>query len=950
MKSSKKSIFFDILVTILCLVGCTLSLYAFYNVINQTIENLNENPIGTITFKYKTAQRKLIDRILWDRIKQTSPVYDGDIIRTAELSEATITFLDGNTMELYGQTLAQIFLDIEKGVAIDFTEGDIVVDSSASTSGITLTSGSATVSVDSGSSLNAVATTETESPLSLQMISGNAKLNSTNDEKSVALTEGSAILLDEEGETIAQPQIIVRSPTPNAKYLKQSEQNVDIPFSWNTENIHDSKYIILETSKTRDFTELVEQISFTSMHDVTVSFDVGTWYYRLYVDTPETAITGKLQVLDAPQTHAIVPQENTKFAYRTKNPHVRFMWTEDEYASSWQFLIADNKDMQNPIISQYTTQASSIISSLHEGTWYWIATPFYAKNMIPQVIEKQTPNSFVIEKKGELTPPELIIPKQNAFLDTLQSEKGYHFSWKHDTEAETYTVKISKDKDLSHSTFEKTITNNYFIVTPEELTITEGQWFWTVEKTDSEGNTSTLEKPRPFYAVEGEVIQRTVFPPNKYTVATNLLSDFPFTWKTNLPFDMKFQISKTKDFTQIAQEQILTATTSTSGVSVPIGTWYWRIIADTNDSTIIYATEPKEILVADYLDIVPFVYPAANDKVVVRPNKEIEFTWQKVTDAQYYQFSIFNTKDVKTPVYENLTVEGTSISIDMETFEEGTYLWTMQAMASETPFSSRRTGIKSNNYFSMRKLSLISLVSPDTNTILEGIDAVINPPIVEWSTVESKGTTKFVLSKDSHGLRNEDIENTIHYNKNYAQLEIINANTRIQLPSLTSGTWYWTVIGETTDNYNITPLEPSKIIVNPIPPLPQVENILPANNTIFGVEHFIEYDYIDFSWDSVTESESYIIKVSAPNVKIILNEFVFDATKYRYTDISDLDNGMYTLTVEAVKFLPNTKSKDYNTLYNAIIQRGIITEQTFTIDIPKISAPNKNVTGELYGL
>lgn len=60
---------------------------------------LNEQPIATITFKYKTAPRKFMDRVVWDRLRQDSPVYNGDTIHTATLSEANIWFNDENVMD-----------------------------------------------------------------------------------------------------------------------------------------------------------------------------------------------------------------------------------------------------------------------------------------------------------------------------------------------------------------------------------------------------------------------------------------------------------------------------------------------------------------------------------------------------------------------------------------------------------------------------------------------------------------------------------------------------------------------------------------------------------------------------------------------------------------------------------------------------------------------------------
>ena len=137
--SSKLS---DLLTTIICCTGIAISVYLFWMDFNQSLTRQSEQPIATITFKYKSAQRKFIDRIIWDRLKNESPVYNGDTIRTAALSEATVTFIDGNTMALHENTLAQIFYDVEgDGAAISFTEGNISVTTGTSSKAVSVSSG-----------------------------------------------------------------------------------------------------------------------------------------------------------------------------------------------------------------------------------------------------------------------------------------------------------------------------------------------------------------------------------------------------------------------------------------------------------------------------------------------------------------------------------------------------------------------------------------------------------------------------------------------------------------------------------------------------------------------------------------------------------------------------------------------------------------------------------------
>ncbi len=99
MQKKVKSKLNDILFVVVCLSCATYSFYTFWQSLNKSLIK-NEKPIATITFKYKTAQRKFADDLIWDRLQQSSPVYEGDTIRTAPLSEATIHFADGNIMNL----------------------------------------------------------------------------------------------------------------------------------------------------------------------------------------------------------------------------------------------------------------------------------------------------------------------------------------------------------------------------------------------------------------------------------------------------------------------------------------------------------------------------------------------------------------------------------------------------------------------------------------------------------------------------------------------------------------------------------------------------------------------------------------------------------------------------------------------------------------------------------
>ena len=110
-KRNIRSIVEDIFVILICLAGMSLSLNAFVRELNRALVKFNEEPVATITFKYRSAQRRIDERVLWDRLRQESPIYNLDTIRTAERSEATLHFPDGNSVALSENTMIQVIVD-----------------------------------------------------------------------------------------------------------------------------------------------------------------------------------------------------------------------------------------------------------------------------------------------------------------------------------------------------------------------------------------------------------------------------------------------------------------------------------------------------------------------------------------------------------------------------------------------------------------------------------------------------------------------------------------------------------------------------------------------------------------------------------------------------------------------------------------------------------------------
>jgi hypothetical protein len=93
----------DVLVLVLCLAGMAVCLWLFRQDLYRTLSRLNVKPAGTVILKRRVVQRRFEDRMLWDRLQKTAPVYSGDFVRTAERSEAAIVLMNGDTVTELGE-------------------------------------------------------------------------------------------------------------------------------------------------------------------------------------------------------------------------------------------------------------------------------------------------------------------------------------------------------------------------------------------------------------------------------------------------------------------------------------------------------------------------------------------------------------------------------------------------------------------------------------------------------------------------------------------------------------------------------------------------------------------------------------------------------------------------------------------------------------------------------
>lgn len=988
IKSKSKNNFFIpfCLAIFVCLAGAALNSFLFCNSFFRALTKMNETPIATITFKYKTAQRKFLDRVVWDRLRQNSPVYNGDTIHTANLSEATIWFSDGNIMELSENTMAQVFLSEDKSLKAELSDGFATIDSSLSEQGMTLASNGVEVAVQSGSALSAEAVivpkqtsydgtgkrfsgkavdtkgedisskssdkmlekTGADSAtggLSIQVIKGNV-LVQQSDGKTITMEQGEGIEI--EGTEQKKPALIVKQPSPQSKILYHTKDDVPILFSWTLNDIPENAITTIIIAGDKKFSDKKYESIANDTDSVEIPLSAGTYYWKINISKdnesePLAEQTGKIQIIQSLPPELIAPAKDYEYRYRTRNPAVRLIWTESPYATSYKMEIADNPQMNNPVIELRSSFASSIISTLSEGTYWWRVTPYYTINRTGFTAPSKI-QSFSIEKKGTLPKPSVYIPQNNGVVNTEDTGKGISFSWKQESEAASYTIKIADNPNLTGAKIVKTTQDNFCTLDADAKKITEGKWYWAVTLQDIEGNVSAQSEIRTFFAMKGKPEQHVIEPADNFKTSQTLMPDTKFTWKRNLPenFVSRMQISNDISFSKLLYDSAVTGT-SVKGINLPEGTYYWRLKSNSTTDEAELITSARILKVVG--NLAPAVLNEPKDRVVARETEPYTFRWEEVPDADYYKFSIFRMSDDEL-VHEE-TVFGTETTVEMfsnsKFKDKSMYKWQIQAQANAIAgVQSRRTGVLSENEFFLVKLRPVEITVPSRKAQIKGEDAIISPITAHWSTVDVVKKAQFVLTKTDENPPKEIIRIP-------SDIQMSNGNTvapqniLLDTPEgLSAGTYEIIVYAETLDGINISNTEKKNrgmFTVLPVKPLDKAQNLVsdPKLLDTAYLRNPQNPKTITLSWNEVPKATEYYVSIRNRSGKEILSQNVENDTSYKidFTLLSEEDKiafskGTFVWTVKGIRRIDTDKDGKLD----KILQESPEAKSSFETDIP----------------
>ncbi len=904
----------DILVIALSLLVFFFSSYLFMQNLNRTFSRNDKTPVATVTFKYKAVQRRFLDRAVWDRPRQHSPVYNGDTIRTAPEAEATLYFADRNVVELGSSTMIQVFVNSEES-QIHLDSGLITVENSGS-SDMLISSEDKTAKLSRGSTFRA----DKDNAGMLQFIveKGSAAVSEGAAEQVNVLTEGAVM------QAGAQSPLVMISPGKSVKLLNQRVRGIDVPFKWQSA-LPVGEVLTLETSPIGTFTEETQKYPVTGLTEYTITGQSRSFYWRLYSAAAgpddSSTVSGKVNMIAAPSPVLLEPVVAAKYVYSEQLPSVRFLWEGNTIAASYLLEVADNPELSNPQFSRFVNTVSVSLAQFGEGTWYWRVTPRYligAKNET----EPSKIGFFHVERIAAVTEKVSQVLFPQAVAETAHG-KEMSFAWKKLSETKSYRVKIARDVQMHDVVVDTVVETNSFKLSDAAGVLPNGDYYWTVAGIDTKGFEMTATLPVKFKTINSDFTLRSIFPPDGYVIADTLCPDIRFTWKTNIEEEKRFQVSASEDFSK------LTINTKTmgnglEGVRLPEGTWYWRVVANSEAGAV--KTNVKRVEIAPPLER-PQLFDVGNT-VVVYPEGKNVFAWSPVAGADHYQVRITRHGYEDHPLYENLFITDTRIELPLQHVGDGNYRISIQGFAGASVTSTRRYGLAVDHDFFLKQVRPVELVYPKDGASIRGLDAALRPSYFKWSSVVHPASSRLILRKNGVAK---------------PVFEASNPKYEVKAPPLEAGKYTWEVKASVLEGFDISSTKRFAFTVLKIPPLPPASFRTPESNAVLDAAFFKSNRSIEFQWDNVPDATHYRFTLrNAAGRSIFTAELRADAAKQpelSFTEIARLSRGVFTVEVIAQRRLSNGK----------VFQGGKSSRLQFQIDLPKSKAVTTDETGVLYG-
>jgi hypothetical protein len=654
--------------------------FLYYKDVTTKVQAGNNELVGTVTYKRKTAERKYAGQVIWEGVENNVSLYNYDSIRTSDQSEASLRLNDGTEIKLNENSM--ILLSLTKNqIDIQFDQGSITAnrgETKGDLKKLNIKSGTTNVSIDKS---NVKLSQNRSGDLNLSVAKGNADISTGKGAEKVG-TDQALIVAKDSGDVIKfELAVKLVSPFADEYFLTPSDKR-KVDFSWQA--LKGEHNVFFELSKEESFINIIQKKDVKG-NNLSVELEKGIYYWRIravhrITKKEEFSESRRFTVLwDEPIT-LISPANKETITYRNALPIINFKWTKSEIASNYKLVLASDVSMEKTIKTFDTPQNSIVLDSLSKGVYYWRIE----KNTGLKDIGKTNPSGIFelnIKEKEITSPPELLYPgNAKQFSKAVLEKQNITFTWKNIPEIREYRFSVARDEAFKDVVFSGASKVNFLQL---EKNLARGNYYWRVAGR-LEGDESTdPSMARIFSVIDTEEV-RLVLPEKNavLTVEENEKSaSVRFSWMASeIKGNYKALISKSDDFSSLYKDDIIKFPSTNTAMQIEPGKYYWKVTVIDSDGSILADSRPQFFSVQNNLDT-PVIISPKNGYTVNMSDKDILYlNWNKVEGASIYRISVYQLIKGKEYKIADIEEKGTGCKItDLKKLDESNFFWTLQA-------------------------------------------------------------------------------------------------------------------------------------------------------------------------------------------------------------------------------------------------------------------------------
>ncbi|MCB1160841.1 MAG: FecR domain-containing protein, partial [Leptospiraceae bacterium] len=308
----------DSIVLSICLLILGIAFYFLY-LESRPGDRRQGKVVGEISFKYRVAQRKLSNSMIWNDVEQNFPAYNYDSIRTDKKSEAIIRIKDKTTkIELDPNSMFLIIVEDDR-VIFDLKQGSFYIKNTGKNRVEKL-------SVRTGDYLGNLQEGEfrihhNEERTIFHALQG--ILEFFIDGQKGTVQKGETYEIRNKQISKLEHSIELKIPFDNARFFYDNNSQ-EVSFSWNAGNADQECVFIL--SEDRDFSKIIHK-EISKNTSFRVSLTEGIYYWKvIYKDGGQGSMVHKLRLIQKPVVELLSPKNKEKFFFFEDKASVYFHW------------------------------------------------------------------------------------------------------------------------------------------------------------------------------------------------------------------------------------------------------------------------------------------------------------------------------------------------------------------------------------------------------------------------------------------------------------------------------------------------------------------------------------------------------------------------------------------------------------------------------------------------